>query len=152
MDGLRFIIPPSIRGDPWFEDGNIVLLVEDDNHNPLRAFKVHRGVMARHSEVFEAMLDIPQPTTGMSSMIEHIDGCPVVRMYDHPEELSDLIKALYDGVCVVLLLGLRDLRLNAFVTVRFINEMWETSTFLLEYCAWPPNISLPICGSRPSDI
>lgn len=153
MDGLRFINPQSIRGDPWFEDGNIVLLVEDDNQTPLRAFKVHRSVLARHSEVFETMLDIPQPTPGMSTMIEHIDGCPVVRMYDHPEELSDLIKALYDGVCVVQLLGSRCLLTECiFVTVHFTNEMWEISTSLLEYCAWPPNILLPICGSRPSDI
>lgn len=135
MDGLHFITPPSIRGDPWFEDGNIVLLVEDDNHNPLRAFKVHRSVLARHSEVFETMLDIPQPTSGMSSMIEHIDGCPMVRMYDHPEALSNLIKALYDGVCAVQFIGLRHFRLNAFVTGHFINEMWKISTFLLEYCA-----------------
>ncbi len=152
MDGLRFIIPPSIRGDPWFEDGNIVLLVEDDNHNPLRAFKVHRGILARHSEVFEAMLDIPQPTPGMSSMIEHIDGCPVIRMYDHPEDLSDLIKALYDGVCVIHLLDFLHLRLITVATVRFINEMWEIFTSLLEYCAWPRSILLPIYGSRPSDF
>ena len=95
MDGLRFI-PPSNRGDPWFEDGNIILLVEDDDHNVLKAFKVHRGVLARQSEVFETMFDIPQPTSSVDA-VEQIDGCPVVRMYDHPNELSDLIKALYDG-------------------------------------------------------
>ena len=152
MDGLHFITPPSIRGDPWFEDGNIVLLVEDDNQNPLRAFKVHRSVLARHSEVFQTMLDIPQPTPGTSSMIEHIDDCPVVRMYDHPNALSDLIKALYDGVCVVQRFCLRFLRLIAFVIVHFINEMWKISTFLPEYYAWPPNILLLIYASRPSDI
>ena len=99
MDGLHFIIPPACRGNPWFEDGNIILLVEDDGHNPLKAFKVHRGVLARQSEVFEAMFDIPQPTSAMDS-IEHVDGSPVIRMYDLPSELSNLIKALYDGVCV----------------------------------------------------
>ncbi|KAH9065419.1 hypothetical protein EDB87DRAFT_1803410 [Lactarius vividus] len=139
MDGLRSIIPPGIRGDPWFEDGNIVLLVEDDNHNPLRAFKVHRGVMARHSEVFEAMLDIPQPSPGMSSMIEHIDGCPVVRMYDHPEELSDLIKALYDGVTFqqrnvgdfYFLAGILRLASKYFIThlrvqaIRYLTQTWS---------------------------
>jgi hypothetical protein len=93
-------IPPSNRGDPWFEDGNIILLVEDDDHKMLKAFKVHRGVLARQSEVFETMFDIPQPTASMDS-VEQIDGCPVVRMYDRPNELSDLIKALYDGAWVI---------------------------------------------------
>ncbi|KAH9969594.1 hypothetical protein BC827DRAFT_1276213 [Russula dissimulans] len=97
MDSLRFTIPPANRGDPWFVDGNIILLVEDDDHHVLKAFKVHRGVLARQSEVFEAMFDIPQPTPASVDPIEHIDGCPVVRMYDLPNELSDLIKALYDG-------------------------------------------------------
>jgi len=101
MDSLRFTIPPANRGDPWFEDGNIILLVEDNDQHVLKAFKVHRGVLARQSEVFEAMFDIPQPTTASVDPIEHIDGCPVVRMYDLPNELSDLIKALYDGVCVM---------------------------------------------------
>ncbi len=97
MDGVRSTVPPTIRGDPWFVDGNIILLVEDDDHRLLKAFKVHRGVLARQSEVFEAMFDIPQPASGLDS-IDQIDGCPVVRMYDLPNELSDLIKALYDGV------------------------------------------------------
>ncbi|KAN0139869.1 hypothetical protein V8E53_002531 [Lactarius tabidus] len=139
MDGLRFITPPSIRGDPWFEDGNIVLLVEDDNHNPLRAFKVHRSVLARHSEVFETMLDIPQPTPGASSMIEHIDDCPVVRMYDHPKALSDLIKALYDGVTFhqrnvedfYFLAGILRLASKYFIThlrvqaIRYLTQTWS---------------------------
>lgn len=97
MDGVRSSIPPANRGDPWFEDGNIILLVEDDNHCMMTAFKVHRGVLARQSEVFEAMFDLPQPVPVLDS-IDQIDGWPVVRMYDLPNELSDLIKALYDGV------------------------------------------------------
>ena len=95
MTGLRFI-PPSIRGNPWFEDGNIILLVEGDDNNVLKAFKVHRHFLARQSEVFETMFDIPQPTSSVDS-VEQADNCPVVRMYDRPNELSDLIEALYDG-------------------------------------------------------
>lgn len=97
MDRVRFAIPPANRGDPWFGDGNIILLVEDDDHRMLKAFKVHRGVLARQSEVFESMFDIPQPAPVLDS-IDQIGGCPVVRLYDLPNELSDLIKALYDGV------------------------------------------------------
>ncbi|KAF8172001.1 hypothetical protein K438DRAFT_1772961 [Mycena galopus ATCC 62051] len=50
--------------------------------------------MARHSEVFDSMFLVPQPG---ADLIETMDGCPVVRMYDSPVELSNLIIALYDG-------------------------------------------------------
>ncbi|KAK7056935.1 hypothetical protein VNI00_002653 [Paramarasmius palmivorus] len=79
-----------IRGDPWFEDGNIILVTEN---NPT-AFRVHRGVLARHSEVFEGMFEISRPEVVLNSA----EGCPVVPMYDLPVELSNLVKALYDGV------------------------------------------------------
>ena len=83
-------IPRNKRGDPWFEDGNIVLLTEQE----AIAFKVHRGVLARHSEIFQAMFELPAPS---QSDMESLDNCPVVRMHDLPVELSHLIKALYDG-------------------------------------------------------
>jgi hypothetical protein len=95
MDSLRFI-PSSNRGDPWFEDGNIILSVEDDDGHVLKAFKVHGGVLARQSEFFNTMFDIPQPTTTLDPM-EPTSSCPVVRMHDRPNEVSYLIKALYDG-------------------------------------------------------
>lgn len=95
-------IPPSIRGDPWFEDGNIILLADpEDSKSAAVAFRVHRGVLARHSEVFESMLISAHPNEESS---EH---CPVVRLLDIPIELSNLIKALYDGprgLCVYTLL------------------------------------------------
>lgn len=78
------------HGDPWFEDGNIVLLTDPTGV----AFKVHRGVLARHSEIFQSMFQLPPPT---QSDVETLAGCQVVRMYDLPSELSSLIKALYDG-------------------------------------------------------
>ncbi|CAL1713270.1 unnamed protein product [Somion occarium] len=82
-------VPASRRGDPWFDDGNIVLLSEDSSV----AFKVHRDFLSRHSEVFKSMFELPQS----SSEGEVLEGCQVVRMYDLPGELSNLIKALYDG-------------------------------------------------------
>ncbi|EGN98367.1 hypothetical protein SERLA73DRAFT_109815 [Serpula lacrymans var. lacrymans S7.3] len=83
-------VPSLEKGDPWFDDGNIVLLTEESKV----AFKVHRGVLARHSEVFESMFAIPQPDADL----ELYEGCQVVHMYDIPTELSDLVVALYDGV------------------------------------------------------
>jgi hypothetical protein len=78
------------RGDPWFEDGNVVILANGAD----TAFKVHRGVLARHSEIFESMFTLPQE----DSNVETVAGCPVVRMFDLPWDLSNMIKALYDGV------------------------------------------------------
>lgn len=90
-------VPPSSRGEPWFEDGNIVLLaqVEDPaSQNTTIAFKVHRGVLARHSEVFQSMFEVAQAEPDGADVA---DNCPVVRMYDRPTELSALVRALYDG-------------------------------------------------------
>jgi hypothetical protein len=53
-------VPRHRRGDPWFEDGNIILVPDSESQI---AFKVHRGVLSRHSEVFQSMFDIPQPGT-----------------------------------------------------------------------------------------
>lgn len=53
-----------IHGDPWFEDGNIILMPESGlkyESEAQVAFKVHRGMLARHSEIFHSMFDIPQP-------------------------------------------------------------------------------------------
>ncbi|KAF7346545.1 BTB domain-containing protein [Mycena sanguinolenta] len=80
------------RGEPYFEDGNVILMCGESPASV--TFRVHRSVMARHSEVFESMFLVPQPET---SMVETLDGCQVVRMFDEPVELSNLIGALYDG-------------------------------------------------------
>ncbi|CCM03515.1 uncharacterized protein FIBRA_05649 [Fibroporia radiculosa] len=77
------------RGDPWFDDGNIVLLADGANV----AFKVHRGILSRHSDIFQTMFQLPPPQAD----VEMLDDCHLVRMYDLPVELSNLIKALYDG-------------------------------------------------------
>lgn len=56
--------PPWTHGDPWFEDGNIILMPESGSKHSSEAqvaFKVHRGMLARHSEIFQSMFDIPQP-------------------------------------------------------------------------------------------
>ncbi|KAL5482525.1 hypothetical protein ACEPAI_9119 [Sanghuangporus weigelae] len=74
--------------EPWFDDGNLILQADGNV-----CFKVHRGVLARQSEIFRDMLALPQPVASG-------EGEPVetVRMYDLPVELSNLLKAIYDGV------------------------------------------------------
>ena len=74
----------------WFSDGNIVFVTDSFS------FKVHRGQLQRHSEFFEGMFDIPQPTEQ-----DMVDGCPSVDMSDSPDDMYYFLKALYDGLCVV---------------------------------------------------
>jgi hypothetical protein len=78
------------RGEPWFDDGNVILLAERV------AFKVHRGVMSRASEVMQDMFALPQSEETIPDS-EKIDGCQVVTIYDNPALVSLLIHALYDG-------------------------------------------------------
>ncbi|RPD58813.1 hypothetical protein L226DRAFT_471169 [Lentinus tigrinus ALCF2SS1-7] len=72
--------------DFWFADGNIILLVQDV------AFKVHRGQLVRHSDIFHDMFSLPQPVGDM------IDGCPWVQLHDDPGDVLHLLRALYDGL------------------------------------------------------
>ena len=87
-------VPEQQRGEPWFDDGNIVVYTDDGDSGTIVAFKVHRGVLARHSEIFQSMFELPPP---MGEEMEMVDGCQVVHMHDRPVELSSLIRALYDG-------------------------------------------------------
>ena len=90
----RNTIQADHRGEPWFEDGNIIVLTEDVDSEVTVAFKLHRGVLARHSEVFQSMFELPPPD---ATDVEVAEGCQVVRMHDRPTELSALVRALYDG-------------------------------------------------------
>ncbi|KAJ3558150.1 hypothetical protein NM688_g1093 [Phlebia brevispora] len=70
----------------WFEDGNVVLQAGDT------MFRVYRGILCNASEVFRDMFSIPQPPEG-----ETVDGVPLVRLYDSPFELADLLDVLLNG-------------------------------------------------------
>ncbi|KAL4244116.1 hypothetical protein ABKN59_009447 [Abortiporus biennis] len=80
---LSNVVPTEI----WFSDGNIVLVASRS------AFKVHRGQLERHSEVFKDLFAIPQPIDE-----ETFDGCSWVRLYDSPSDVLYLLRALYDGL------------------------------------------------------
>ncbi|KAF9465095.1 hypothetical protein BDZ94DRAFT_1214956 [Collybia nuda] len=75
--------PPPI---PWYEDGNLVL--EAGNTR----FRISKGVLAAQSPVFQEMLSFPQPPDE-----EAFDGCPVVRLYDSPDDVGYFLKAIYDS-------------------------------------------------------
>lgn len=75
------------HGEPWFDDGNIVLQAE------LTQFKVYRGILSANSEIFRDMLTLPQPAVGLDEM--QVEGCPVVNMSDRAEDWAYVLKALY---------------------------------------------------------
>ncbi|KAJ7629873.1 hypothetical protein B0H17DRAFT_1284054 [Mycena rosella] len=64
-----------IRSDLWFSDGNIILIAASI------AFKVHRGQLRRHSEVFDDVFNLPQPKDQ-----DLYDGCPWIEVYDCPSD------------------------------------------------------------------
>ncbi|KAI9463835.1 hypothetical protein HD554DRAFT_2026969 [Boletus coccyginus] len=76
-----------IRSDIWFSDGNIVLVAGS------AAFKVHRGQLERHSEVFKDMFLVGRASKGNKM----VDGSPTVDIYDCPSDVYHLLVALYDG-------------------------------------------------------
>ncbi|KAF9561502.1 hypothetical protein CPC08DRAFT_635317 [Agrocybe pediades] len=85
-------LPPEkpsdlIRSDFWFGDGNIVIIAGS------AAFKVHRGQLERHSEVFSDLFSIPQPQEQ-----ELVDGCSCVELQDSPSDVFYFLSALYDGL------------------------------------------------------
>ncbi|KAK0502426.1 hypothetical protein EDD18DRAFT_691278 [Armillaria luteobubalina] len=79
----------TVSDDFWFEDGNIVLIAANV------AFKVHRGQLSRHSEVFEGLFDLPQPPEGLDDIY---DGTPFVELHDSAQDVGYFLGALYDGL------------------------------------------------------
>ncbi|TBU49274.1 hypothetical protein BD309DRAFT_996973 [Dichomitus squalens] len=77
--------------DLWFEDGNTVVIAQNV------AFRVHRTLLSRHSDTFNDLFTIPQPTT-LDSVGDCMDGCPIVRVADSAHDFKRLLHALYDGV------------------------------------------------------
>jgi len=76
-----------VRSDFWFRDGNVVIVAGS------AAFKVHRGQLERHSEIFSDLFSIPQPKE------QHlIDGCSYVELQDCPSDVFYFLSALYDGL------------------------------------------------------
>ncbi len=65
------------------EDGNLVLVAGTT------AFRVYRGILAKKSTVFANMFHM-----GSLDVTETFDGCPVLHLSDHPEDLRDFLQFL----------------------------------------------------------
>lgn len=73
--------------DLWFKEGNIILVAHD------LSFKVHSGILCRHSEVFSELLT----DSAMSTLPERVEGCPILRVEDKGSDLEELLAVMYDG-------------------------------------------------------
>ena len=71
----------------WLEDGNVIIQAQTTQ------FRVHRGILSRHSCVFKDMFAIPQPDLGEPV----IEGCPIFRLFDAAQDWENLLTLLYDG-------------------------------------------------------
>lgn len=61
---------PLVRSEElWFKDGTIVLQAENI------LFRVYSGLLSKHSQFFEQLFSLPQPTDA-----EKYDGCPLIKL------------------------------------------------------------------------
>jgi len=87
---LDFIRHPDL----WFSDGSVILQAQRTQ------FRVHMSLLSRRSLFFHDMFSLPQPLntrTNSATATTSAEGCPLVILHDSPEDLSNLLIALYDG-------------------------------------------------------
>jgi hypothetical protein len=77
--------------DLWFSDGSVVLKAENT------IFRVHISQLGRRSLFFRDLFSLPQPANDTVGFDGTFDGCPLLVLHDSAEDLSNLLKALYDG-------------------------------------------------------
>lgn len=143
------LVTPSslIRSqDVWYDDGNVVIQTEGT------VFKVFRGILASNSAVFADMFSVPQPTGAPITGPDTFDSCPLVQIYDTPEDTKHFLKAIHDAGLVPLVLKLSR-------RVWLINPPPPGTTTLgpppnsllwPAYYGSPPNTKCRICGNEPS--
>ncbi|THH12195.1 hypothetical protein EW146_g7779 [Bondarzewia mesenterica] len=73
-------IPVKHRGDPWYDDGSIILLAGS------MAFKVYKGILVRRSALFKRMLELDIPENTVASL--RAENCLVVQTNHHEHDLS----------------------------------------------------------------
>ncbi|KAF4610799.1 hypothetical protein D9613_006677 [Agrocybe pediades] len=74
----------------WFDDGNVVLQAEKT------LFRVHKSVLALHSEVFSDMFRLPLPSDNSSQpMFE--EGCPLILLSDLADDVASLLSNIYEN-------------------------------------------------------
>lgn len=69
----------------WFEDGNVVIIAGS------KAFRVHKGVLSRNTQIFQDMFTMDQPSEDEKKF-----GCPFVHLSDSASDVEHFLHALYD--------------------------------------------------------
>ncbi|PPQ79629.1 hypothetical protein CVT24_010039 [Panaeolus cyanescens] len=80
--------PELQRGDPWFDDGSVVIQA---GHTQ---FRVHKSMLSRCSSVFRDTFSLNQPEDDGSE--EMVEDCPVVYLDDSAEDIGCLLCAIYE--------------------------------------------------------
>ncbi|KAJ7580256.1 hypothetical protein C8J56DRAFT_795563 [Mycena floridula] len=89
----------TICSEFWFVDGNVVILAVSSRLSKTDhkvAFKVHRGQLLRHSEVFDSLFQLPPSCEPCPQ--ELFEGLPCVMLHDCPSDMFYFLGALYDGL------------------------------------------------------
>src|ERR1700691_2264130 len=73
------------HGEPWFDDGNIILQAESTQ------FRVYRGILSGSSQVFADMFSVPQP----AAKTELVEGCPIIHVSDTAKDWQAVLETLY---------------------------------------------------------
>ena len=77
----------------WFEDGNVVVVVED------RCYRLHKSILARHSVVFRDMFDLkPLDAAAIAAGEDReLEDCARVSLlHDSAEDFTYFLKAIYE--------------------------------------------------------
>ncbi|KAF9442651.1 hypothetical protein P691DRAFT_738740 [Macrolepiota fuliginosa MF-IS2] len=87
---------PNIHSDLYLSDGNIILQVLEDDQ--CMHYRVHRSVLARSSNFFADMFNVPQPSD-KDRVGEFVDGCPAVCLTgDTIGDWTIILNALYNPI------------------------------------------------------
>jgi len=104
---------PQRHPEFYFEDGNIILLVENHLYN------LHRGVLARYSAAFHGMLEMPK---GESSSQEGMrDDQPVILPSTKTKDFEALMWVLYPKVWGEI----GELSVEGFLSVLTAARHWD---------------------------
>ena len=84
----------------WFDDGNVVIVAQESG------FRVHRGILSRHSAVFVKILEHPSnvDSDALADKLDlvidadhKIEGSVVVHVSDSTHDFGHLLRIFYDG-------------------------------------------------------
>jgi|ERR1700685_496832 hypothetical protein len=85
---LSHIVEPGpTRGQPYFDNGNIVLAAEQTH------YRVFKGVFDALSQVLADMFSVSQPPNRKTLL----DGCPVIELDDQADDWQHVLQALFQS-------------------------------------------------------